>query len=50
MVNVNVSYELNCRYWYHYGNLFPDMMTVWVAVDPSTKENGCLEVIFMKIK
>lgn len=32
-------------YWYHYGNLFPDMMTVWVAVDPSKKENGCLEVL-----
>ncbi|VDI73813.1 Hypothetical predicted protein [Mytilus galloprovincialis] len=32
-------------YWYHYGNLFPDLLTVWVAVDSSTIENGCLEVL-----
>lgn len=32
-------------YWYHYGNLFPDLLTVFVAVDPSKKVNGCLEVL-----
>lgn len=31
-------------YWYKCGNLYPDMMTVWVALDKCTKENACLEV------
>ncbi|XP_060557301.1 L-proline trans-4-hydroxylase-like [Ruditapes philippinarum] len=32
-------------YWYRYGNLFPNMMTVFIAVDKATKENGCLQVL-----
>ncbi|XP_071157062.1 L-proline trans-4-hydroxylase-like isoform X2 [Mytilus edulis] len=32
-------------YWYHNGCLYPDMMTVFVALDPCTKENGCLEIL-----
>jgi Phytanoyl-CoA dioxygenase (PhyH) len=32
-------------YWYQNGVLFPDLVSVFVAVDPSTKENGCLQVI-----
>jgi ectoine hydroxylase-related dioxygenase (phytanoyl-CoA dioxygenase family) len=31
-------------YWYLNGCLFPDMASVMVAVDPNTKENGCLQV------
>ncbi|XP_071115668.1 L-proline trans-4-hydroxylase-like [Haliotis cracherodii] len=32
-------------YWYQNGNLFPDMMSVFVAIDQCTKENGCLQVL-----
>ncbi len=32
-------------YWYHNGVLYPNLVSVFIAVDPSTKENGCLQVI-----
>ena len=32
-------------YWYFNGNLFPDMLSVLIAIDPATQENGCLQVI-----
>jgi len=32
-------------YWYYDHFLRPDMLTVWVAIDPSKKHNGCLKVI-----
>ncbi|MDZ7604356.1 MAG: phytanoyl-CoA dioxygenase family protein [Cyclobacteriaceae bacterium] len=32
-------------YWYQNGVLYPDLVSVFIAVDPSTKENGCLQVI-----
>lgn len=32
-------------YWYTYGFLFPRMVSCFIAVDPSTKENGCLQVL-----
>jgi len=32
-------------YWYQNGCLFPDMGTVFVALDPSQKINGCLQVL-----
>ena len=32
-------------YWYNNGCLFPDMASCLIAVDPATKENGCLQVI-----
>lgn len=32
-------------YWYHFGCLYPLMASVSIAVDPATKENGCLQVI-----
>jgi ectoine hydroxylase-related dioxygenase (phytanoyl-CoA dioxygenase family) len=32
-------------YWYQNGCLFPDMASVMIAVDPCTKENGCLQVL-----
>lgn len=32
-------------YWYQNGILTPDMVSVFIAVDPCTKENGCLQVI-----
>ena len=32
-------------YWYKNGFLFPDMLSVMIALTPSTKENGCLQVL-----
>jgi ectoine hydroxylase len=32
-------------YWYQNGVLFPLLTSVFIAVDPATKENGCLQVI-----
>ena len=32
-------------YWYQNGVLFPDLTSVFIAVDRATKENGCLQVI-----
>ncbi len=32
-------------YWYDYGCLFPTMGSCFIAVDPATRENGCLQVI-----
>jgi ectoine hydroxylase len=32
-------------YWYNNGCLFPDMGSVMIAVDPNTRENGCLQVL-----
>lgn len=32
-------------YWYQNGVLFPDLMSAFIAVDPATKENGCMQVI-----
>lgn len=32
-------------YWYHDGFLYPEMMSVMIALTPATIENGCLQVI-----
>ena len=32
-------------YWYDYGCLAPEMMSIYVALDKATKENGCLQVL-----
>ena len=32
-------------YWYQNGLLLPDLVSVMIAVDPATKENGCLQVL-----
>lgn len=32
-------------YWYHDGFLYPRMMSVMVALTPSNRRNGCLQVI-----
>jgi hypothetical protein len=32
-------------YWYSNGCLFPDMASCLMALDPATKENGCLQVL-----
>ena len=32
-------------YWYENGVLFPDLCSVFIAVDPCTRENGCMQVL-----
>lgn len=32
-------------YWYQNGALFPLLCSAFIAVDPATRENGCLQVI-----
>ncbi|KAK3087961.1 hypothetical protein FSP39_012835 [Pinctada imbricata] len=32
-------------YWYKNGCLYPDMMTVFIAIDKCSKENGCLQIL-----
>jgi ectoine hydroxylase len=32
-------------YWYENGVLFPLLTSVFIAVDPATQENGCMQVI-----
>ena len=35
------------RYWYKNGCLFPDMGTVFIPIDDTDKQNGCLKVILL---
>ncbi|QDU93342.1 phytanoyl-CoA dioxygenase family protein [Lignipirellula cremea] len=32
-------------YWYNNGCLFPDMASLFIAIDPNTRENGCMQVL-----
>jgi ectoine hydroxylase-related dioxygenase (phytanoyl-CoA dioxygenase family) len=32
-------------YWYQNGCLFPDLASAFIAVDPNTRENGCMQVL-----
>lgn len=32
-------------YWYHNGCLFPHMASCMIAVNPATRDNGCLQVL-----
>ncbi|XP_046339918.1 ectoine dioxygenase-like isoform X1 [Haliotis rufescens] len=32
-------------YWYQNGILFPDMISVFIALDTSVRENGCLQIL-----
>ena len=32
-------------YWYNNGVLTPNLVSAFIAVDPATRENGCLQVI-----
>lgn len=32
-------------YWYHNGCLYPLMASVYIAVDPATRENGCMQLL-----
>jgi hypothetical protein len=32
-------------YWYENGVLYPDLVSVYIAVDPATQQNGCMQVL-----
>lgn len=32
-------------YWHNYGCLAPEMMSIYIALDRSTRENGCLQLL-----
>jgi hypothetical protein len=32
-------------YWYQNGCLFPEMASVVIAIDPNTRQNGCMELL-----
>ena len=32
-------------YWYNHGCLYPEMLSVMIAIDKSSKANGCLQVL-----
>ena len=32
-------------YWYQNRCLAPDMLSIWIALDESTQENGCLQIL-----
>ncbi|XP_076454697.1 L-proline trans-4-hydroxylase-like [Babylonia areolata] len=40
-----IHWHQDYGYWYKSGNLYPDMITVFTALDPCTEENGCLQVL-----
>lgn len=42
---VGFSHHQDYAYWYEMGNLYPDMATVFIAVDPATRDNGCLRLV-----
>lgn len=38
-------YHQDYFYWYTMGNLLPDMASAQIAIDQSTRENGCLRIL-----
>lgn len=39
------AWKQDYGYWYHYSVLFPDLITVFIAIDPCAPENGGLQVL-----
>ena len=39
------SWHQDYGYWYQNGCIWPDMGSAFIAVDPNTRENGCLQVL-----
>ncbi|MED6315164.1 MAG: phytanoyl-CoA dioxygenase family protein [Verrucomicrobiota bacterium] len=39
------SWHQDYGYWYQNGCLYPDMASAFIAVDPNTKANGCMQVL-----
>ena len=40
-----IEYHQDYSYWYRDGCAFPDMLSCSIAVTPSTRANGCLEIL-----
>lgn len=40
-----IEYHQDYSYWYHDGCVFPDLVSCSIAVTPSTRANGCLEIL-----
>lgn len=38
------NFFFDFSYWYQNGNLFPDLVTIFIAVDKADQANGCLQV------
>lgn len=43
--NSAVNFHQDYWFWYHDGCLFPQMLTCAIAIDKSSKENGCLQIV-----
>ena len=39
------SWHQDYGYWYQNGCLYPDMASAFIAIDPNTKANGCMQVL-----
>jgi ectoine hydroxylase-related dioxygenase (phytanoyl-CoA dioxygenase family) len=39
------SWHQDYAAWYHDGVLFPDLVVAFMAIDPATRQNGCLQII-----
>jgi len=39
------AWHQDYRYWYQFGALFPLLASAYIAMDPATRKNGCLQVI-----
>ncbi len=42
---VGFSHHQDYAYWYGMGNVYPDMATAYIAIDPATRANGCLNLV-----
>ena len=39
------SWHQDYGYWYQNGCLYPDMASAFIAIDPNTRANGCMQVL-----
>jgi hypothetical protein len=39
------KYHQDYYYWYEMGCLYPDLATAFIAIDPASRSNGCLQLI-----
>ena len=42
---VGFDFHQDFAYWYHMGVVYPDMASVFIAVDPANLTNGCLKLV-----
>lgn len=42
---IGFPFHQDYAYWYGMGNLYPDMATVFIAIDDADRENGCLRLL-----